>query len=222
MILRIVRTLTYSVFGVLAVYTILLVQDVRREMSKVDYTLTVTAAAFNDAHNIAINTTRTEAELAGLLNETRHIAIDARAADKQQLAALDAITKRTVVLLDNLNGTTVAMRGAVDSLNVIGPQVVATLGGLSLDAHATMGATQGTLNAATADLNAPELHSSLASIASATNAGAGAMGDVHTETTLIVGKTREAFAPESKIKSILRMVFDGTLNAASLYYYLSH
>jgi hypothetical protein len=46
--------------------------------------------------------------------------------------------------------------------------------------------------------------------------------DVHTETGLIVGKTKEALTPESKIKMILKGLVNGTLTAASLWYYLSH
>jgi len=50
----------------------------------------------------------------------------------------------------------------------------------------------------------------------------GMAADGHTETSLIVKQTKEAFKPKNKFLAILQMLGGGTINAAELYYYLSH
>ena len=50
--------------------------------------------------------------------------------------------------------------------------------------------------------------------------GVGIATDTHTETTLIVGQTREAFKPKNKFLSIVQLLAGGTLSGAELFYYL--
>jgi hypothetical protein len=45
--------------------------------------------------------------------------------------------------------------------------------------------------------------------------------DGHTETTLLVGATRKAFAPQNKFLTVAKAMLGGTLTAAELVYYLS-
>jgi hypothetical protein len=77
------------------------------------------------------------------------------------------------------------------------------------------------LTDADAQVTNPSINASLANVDAATLETAQAMQNVHAETDLILGQTRKAFAPESRLKSIARMIFTGTLNGAELFYYLT-
>jgi hypothetical protein len=72
------------------------------------------------------------------------------------------------------------------------------------------------------DLNSPLIDDSLANMNRASFEAAGAVTDVHAETTLLVGKTRDAFKPKNKALTILQMVIGNTVTGAELFYYLSH
>ena len=67
----------------------------------------------------------------------------------------------------------------------------------------------------------PSISASLANIDAVTLESAQTMQNVHSETDIILAQTKAAFAPEAKWKSIAKMVFNGTLNGAELFYYLT-
>ena len=112
------------------------------------------SASLDSIQAIETNTTRTKAELAGLLNETRHIAIDERKAQADQLKAVSGIAIRTNALLD-------AATTAVNRISDVSPHVEAAVDSIGLDVHETLLASQETLQAATSDLNAPELRDTM-------------------------------------------------------------
>jgi hypothetical protein len=137
------------------------------------------AATLASVQAIETNTTRTEAELAGLLNETRHIAIDERAAQQAQLAQVADIGRRTRILLDDADN-------AVKAVGTMAPAVRDSVSGISVDAHATAIASQSLLTAATADLSDPAIRQSEAdaavaarNLAIASQQTAMAMTDLH-------------------------------------------
>ena len=71
-------------------------------------------------------------------------------------------------------------------------------------------------------LSSPDIPSTLHNVNLTSSQVLGIATDTHTETGLIVGKTREAFAPKNKFLSVLQMVGGGTVTAAELFYYLTH
>lgn len=77
-------------------------------------------------------------------------------------------------------------------------------------------------NAALADLSDPSIKSTLANIQVASLETSGVAKDVHTETSLLVGKTQDAFKPKNKALTILQMLIGNTVTGAELFYYLSH
>lgn len=66
----------------------------------------------------------------------------------------------------------------------------------------------------------PLLRDSLIQLRMISLDSAGIASDAHEETTLIVGKTREAFAPQNKFLTVLKALGGGTLSVAELVYYL--
>jgi hypothetical protein len=71
-------------------------------------------------------------------------------------------------------------------------------------------------------MNDPAIHATLTNVEQTSQQVVGIATDAHTETTLIVGKTKEALAPKNKFLAILQMVVGNTVTAAELFYYLSH
>lgn len=68
----------------------------------------------------------------------------------------------------------------------------------------------------------PKIQASLDNIEVITKQTAGVAEDTHTETTLIVGKTRKAFAPQNKFLSVLKLTGGSAVTVVELAYYLSH
>lgn len=156
--------------------------------------------ALADVHSIEIDTQRTEAELAGLLNETRHIAMDERADQQAQLAQVADIGRRVDVLLD-------AADGAVTSIGQIAPVVSSAVSGIAVDTHQTAVSSQVMLSAATADLADPALRQSednvaaaSADLAATTKQAAASMTDVH---AALDHEIKVIEAPVSKGKAAL-------------------
>jgi hypothetical protein len=82
-------------------------------------------------------------------------------------------------------------------------------------------ASQRLLADADKQISNPSISASLANIDAVTLESAQTMQNVHSETDIILAQTKAAFAPEAKWKSIAKMVFNGTLNGAELFYYLT-
>ena len=98
--------ITLFTTSILAIYLILLVVKVERAarvlVPKLDATLISVQA-------IETNTTRTEAELSGLLNETRHIATDERAAQQDQLMMVKQLSTKVYMLVDDADAAVIGL-----------------------------------------------------------------------------------------------------------------
>jgi hypothetical protein len=185
---------------VLAICAVILTIDIHRLMPKA-------SAVLDNIQAMETNTTRTEAEMAGLLNETRHIAKDEREAETKQLARADELSARIKTLLIDADKTMKHLDVSAVQLGTIGLATNDAVGKIALDVHETMGAAQLTLHAATADLDDPALKESVQHIAEAsehlavaTKEASGAMSDVHKATTYEV---QQIMAPVSKIKVVV-------------------
>ena len=106
-------------------------------------------AAIGSVQSIELNTTRTEAEMAGLLNTTRQIAISERAAQRQQLAQVQALAVQSALLLNDADRAVEQLGAAARKFGDLAPAVQAVLtttdgsiGGIASDVHATMVSSQ--------------------------------------------------------------------------------
>jgi hypothetical protein len=195
-----VRTAFYMV---LAGCAVLLTVDLHRLMPKLDAALVSVGA-------IETNTTRTEAEMSGLLNTARHVALDERAAANSQLAAVDGLTSRSAKLLDDADATMRHLDASAVQLGTIGATTNDAIARIASDAHDTLGAGQQTLKAATADLADPSLRAGIEQIgpavgnlAIAAKETAGATADVHRVTSY---EAKQIMAPVTKIKAVALVV----------------
>jgi hypothetical protein len=184
---------------VLAACAIVLTVDAHRLMPKA-------SAALDSMKAIETNTTRTEAEMSGLLNTARHMAMDEHVAETRQIARADALSARAETLLIDADVTMKHLDASAVQLGTIGVTANDAIANIALDTHLTLGDTQKALQAATADLSDPALKQSLAHIgeasenlAFATKEASGAMKDVHQATTYEV---KQIMAPISKAKAI--------------------
>jgi hypothetical protein len=154
--------------------------------------------ALDNIQAMETNTTRTEAELAGLLDITRHIALDEKKAQQQQLADIHTLTIKGGKLLDDADDSVKKLGDAADSLNTLSPAVVAAIQDNSVQLQDTLGMGQNMLKAATLDLLDPNIQKSMDNIQSATNYAANSTANldatthdireyVHRETTPIRG-----------------------------------
>jgi hypothetical protein len=193
-------------YVVLASCTIALTVDLHRLAPKI-------GAALASVQAIETNTTRTEAEMSGLLNTARHVALDERAAEEKQLAAVDGLAARSAKLLDDADAAVGHLNASAVQLGTIGATTNDAIAGIAADAHdsllsvnATLGAGQETLKAATADLADPSLKAgieqvgpAIANLAATSKETAGAAADIHQVTTY---EAKQIMAPVSKIKAI--------------------
>ena len=115
--------------------------------------------------NIETDTQRTEAEMAGLLNQTRR----SLTTPEQTKELVD----RTARVLDNANESMIGLREAIENTKGIPPTVQGAIQQFAEDSHNTMQGSQALMAAATADLDDPAIKDSLKHIdATATNADA--------------------------------------------------
>lgn len=109
--------------------------------------------ALADIHAIEIDTQRTEAEMAGLLNQTRH--------SMMTPAETKELVERAANLLDNANLATIRLGAAAQSLEGIAPTTQGAIAQIAQDAHTTETASQAMIQAATSDLSDPAIHETL-------------------------------------------------------------
>jgi hypothetical protein len=113
---------------------------------------------------IELNTTRTEAEMAGLLNQTRH--------SMMTPAQTKELVDRAANLMDNANLSVIRLGEAADSLRGIPPTVQGAIQQIATDAHNTMQGSQAMIKAATDDLSQPEIKGTTIAIEEAAQATA--------------------------------------------------
>lgn len=166
---------------------------------RLQVTLSKLDGALDDVHNIELETQRTEAEMAGLLNQSRHAMLT-----EAQQKALVASTQR--VLADS-DTSVVKLGSAIDSLSQIAPAVTLSVDQMGADAHGLLGASTEAVNAARDDFTSPELKDALIQVdasakntAAVTGEAAGTMKKVHEGVDYEVALLEK---PASKVKLII-------------------
>lgn len=164
--------ITLCTTSILAIYLILLVVKVERAarvlVPKLDATLISVQA-------IETNTTRTEAELSGLLNETRHIATDERAAQQDQLMMVKQLSTKVYMLVDDADA-------AVKNLGEVAPNLTESIQYTTRDVHNTMVDSQELLQAATKQISDPSIGKAIDNMDMATLHTANATANVDATT----------------------------------------
>lgn len=136
-----------------------------------------------DVHAIQVDTTRTEAEMAGLLNQTRHSLLTP--------AQTQALVDRATNLLDNANLSVTRLGTAASSLETLAPSITEAVSSVSAYSHELLEESTEAARAAANDLNDPAIHQTLAHVdgmagnLDATSADISAF--VHRETTPVRG-----------------------------------
>jgi hypothetical protein len=190
-------------YSILAVCAIRLTMDLHEFMPHAE-------AALAGVQAIEVNTTRTEAEMSGLLNTVRHIALDERAQANTQLAAARDLTSRGSRLLDDADAAVRHLDASAVELGTIAPVTNEAIKGIAADAHETLGAGTETLKAASTDLADPALKDAIVQVdtsaqnaATATSEAAGTMKSIHRgvdyEVAMIV-------KPASKVKTTVLVI----------------
>lgn len=132
-----------------AVESGLLIHDMRGR-------LPVTQQALNNSLNsmqaIELNTTRTEAEMAGLLNVVRHIALQEQKDQQTQLAQFQLLTAKSVTLLGDADTTVKQLGYTAKSLDDIAPKAQMLLSSIQVDSHSTFLASNQLLDTAREDI----------------------------------------------------------------------
>lgn len=132
-----------------AVESGLLIHDMRGR-------LPVTQQALNNSLNsmqaIELNTTRTEAEMAGLLNVVRHIALQEQKDQQTQLAQFQLLTAKSVMLLGDADTTVKQLGYTAKSLDDIAPKAQMLLSSIQVDSHSTFLASNQLLDTAREDI----------------------------------------------------------------------
>jgi hypothetical protein len=191
----------YMVFGIclilLTLRAIVLVPALSRTLSNVNTALVSIQA-------IETNTTRTEAELAGLLNTTRHIALEEQKAQNQQLEAIQKLNDRAILLLDDTDKGVQQFTSSMQSLGLIAPAVNQSVTRIADSSTALLDTSKGMVQAATDDLSDPNLHQAVNDLAAssgqlkvATTEGAATMTSVHKAVDYEIA---ELMKPVKKVK----------------------
>lgn len=176
---------------VLLVYLVQVTRSIPPLLIKVDNTLSDAQSALVSVHDIEMNTTRTESEMAGLLNTTRHIAVAEEKAQEKQLQTVQELSTKAYALLDDADQT-------VKSVGEIPPTVAEAIKETSEDLHTSLYSSQRMLEAATDDLSSPSIKTSMENLQDATKSTASATQNVadatkdikeyvHRETTPVRG-----------------------------------
>jgi hypothetical protein len=188
---------------VLAVCAIRITMDLHQFMPHME-------AALAGVQAIETNTTRTEAEMSGVLNTVRHIALDERASENAQIAAAQGLTSRGSKLLDDADVAVRHLDASAVELGTVAPVTNEAIRGIAADAHITLGAGTGTLDAATADLKDPglkdaivQLDTSAQNAATATSEAAGTMKSIHEGVDYEVAMIMK---PGSKVKTTVLVI----------------
>lgn len=211
--------------GLITLAMLVLVLDLRATLASVRASLVVintsvmsitaqVTPALADIHNIQIDTTRTESEMAGLLNATRHSMLT-----PVQVASLVGGANK---VLTDTDTTILRLNDTVTELATLTPVTEQVIRNVGNEAQSTLGVAQGVLATANADLCDTRITKVEDNLITTSTNVVGITDDIHTESMLVVGKTQEAFKPQNKFLSISKGLLGGTLTAAELFYYLSH
>lgn len=186
--------------------------------------------AFNDADHTILQLDSV-ASNASATTDKINLSIDAqlREFQKTQAALRLAITFTDKNLNDPITGVLPQARQTLKDSDVnlfaVSQSAQGVLGNLRDDATGLRPVLSNFAEAgqaATDDLSDPSIKATLANMNRTTFEVAGVATDAHTETTLLVGKTQDAFKPKNKALTILEMLVGNTVTGAELFYYLRH
>ncbi len=121
--------------------------------AKLDKVLEALPPAIDDIHNIQVDTTRTEAEMAGLLNQTRRSLLT----PEQTKELVD----RAANLMDNANESVIRLGAAAQSLEGIGPTTQGAIAQTAQDIHITAGDAEQAIDTITKEAGDPAIHETL-------------------------------------------------------------
>jgi hypothetical protein len=108
-----------------------------------------------------------------------------------------AVTQMSENMTSDVNQTVVSLRPAIQNL---------------------VSASAGAADA----MNDPAIKATLANMQSASGQVVGIAEDAHTESSLVVAQTRQAFKPKNKFLAVLQMLGGGAVTAAEGFYYFTH
>jgi len=137
-----------------------LLDELKADSAQVAQSTKNTAASLQIAlahvQAIETDTQRTEAEMAGLLNQTRH--------SMMTPVETKELVDRAANLMDNANLATIRLGEAADSLRGIAPTMQGAIQQVAADSHNTMAASQALMTVATGDLNDPAIKASIGNV----------------------------------------------------------
>lgn len=137
--------------------------------------------ALDSVQAIETNTTRTEAELAGLLNVSRQIALNERSASAEQIKQIDLISRQTAALIEHADATVTDLDAAAKQTLAGAAQDeadVSTLLRQSTTSLRQVGDSSVTLlSSATTAIDVEDAHKAMADVATSTQNLAAATGD---------------------------------------------
>lgn len=128
----------------------ILMSDVDRMIPTVNSTLLQVQSTLASVQTIETNTTRTEAELAGLLNTTRHIALSERDQEAKQFVAVQQLSTDAFQLVNDADA-------AVKNLGDVAPNLTESIQHMTSDVHNTMVSSQALMGAATLTISSPAI-----------------------------------------------------------------
>lgn len=184
---------------------------------------------------IQTDTTRTEAEMAGVLNATRKSVLTpeqvktlvdkaGRVLDNTNVALVNASTTITSAnkSMTHLDDVLTETAQVVPTVNQSVIRVTSDVDSVVKNVNPLlMNATTATKAAALA-MSDPSIHETLVHVDNTSANMEGITNDVHTETGLIVARTKDAFKPQNKALAIAKFLGGGTISLAELFYYLTH
>jgi hypothetical protein len=164
-----------------------------------ELTLQHTDQALSDVHAIEVNTTRTEAELAGLLNSTRHIAETERAAAVQQSKSIQELIGHADQVLQDVDHTVLAAGSDEAQLQQLLVQSTASINNITQDTHTVLVNAAATLDPAPIQASLANVVQSTEHINQATQDAAATMVDVRKGVEYELG---ELTKPVKKVKVV--------------------
>lgn len=185
--------------GLLAQRTDALLKELTADSAKVAKNgdrLTASAQmAIASIQGIELNTTRTEAEMAGLLNQTRH--------SMMTPAQTKELVDRAANLMDNANLSVIRFGAAAQSLEGLGPTTQGAIAQFAQDAH-------GTLKAATDDLADPQIKTAIQNVATTSANVQDATANVADTTKDIRDYVRRATTPARGFWNAVKWIINQT------------
>ena len=187
--------ITLFAVTILAISLILLVlelkEDIHTTTDHVNFTLSKLDTALANLQAVELNTTRTEAEMAGLLNTTRHIALKEREAQEEQLHAIQLVAIKAYNVLDDADQT-------IKQVGAVAPVLAESIQDTTEDVQLTLKSTQKLLEATTDDVSSPAIKNTMERVEEASKNTAEATANVaaatqdirdyvHRETTPVRG-----------------------------------